>query len=210
MTDIGGWIISGQMDRIDVTQNGNGVKLDDYKVTSSYAVKNNQPKPEWVAQQNCYAQLLRQNGYKVDSLGVVAILRDWSKLNVLRDPSYPKHQIAIVKIPLWSEQDAKTYMETRVRLHQDARNNELPLCTDEERWHKQDKFAVMKTGRKSALRVLDSLSAAEAWAKNHGHMDAMGNFSTGFRIDHRVGEDVRCAHYCAAAPFCSQWNRVLV
>ena len=50
--------------------------------------------------------------------------------------------------------------------HQEARvlfdlENDLGLCTDEERWKKNDTWAVKKKGQKRALRVLNSEEEAK-------------------------------------------------
>src|SRR3990167_8524588 len=53
-TDLGAWEIS------------------DHKLTSAYVLTH--PRPEWDAQLNVYAELLRQQGFKVSSVRIVAIL----------------------------------------------------------------------------------------------------------------------------------------
>jgi len=40
-------------------------------------------------------------------------------------------------------------------------DNKLPICTPDDRFNSGDKFAVMKKGRKTAMRVLDSEEEAE-------------------------------------------------
>ena len=73
---------------------------------------------------------------------------------------------------------------------------DLPVCTPDERFNSGDKFAVMKKGRKTALRVLDSKEAAEQWKADNG-----GDF-----IETRLGEDKKCADYCSACEFCSYYQ----
>ena len=73
---------------------------------------------------------------------------------------------------------------------------DLPVCTPDERFNSGDKFAVMKKGRKTALRVLDSKEAAEQWEADNG-----GDF-----IETRLGEDKKCADYCSACEFCSYYQ----
>lgn len=208
--DVLGWVVSGKMDRIGVGEGKKGgVQVDDYKVTTAWSIKGGKPKKEWVEQINIYVQMLREKGHQVDSARVIAILRDWSKLQVLQSSDYPKKQVLPIKIPLWSEQEARAFIEERVRLHQEARK-ELPLCSDEERWTRPSKYAVLDKSRKRALRVLDTEKEAQDWAKARGHVSDVGKLRPGIRVEHRPGEHVRCQHYCAAAPFCSQWNQVLV
>ena len=75
-------------------------------------------------------------------------------------------------------------------------DSELPLCTPEERFNSGDKYAVMKKGRKTAMRVLDSLEDAEAWKHASG----------GEYIDVRKGEDKKCIDYCSVCKFCDYWQ----
>ena len=78
-------------------------------------------------------------------------------------------------------------------------DDELPECTAEERWERPIKYAVKKEGRKSALRVLDSLKDAE------NYMAEKKLFAKHF-VETRQGESVRCESYCAVQPFCNQYK----
>ena len=78
-------------------------------------------------------------------------------------------------------------------------NDELPLCSDEERWKKEDTYRVMKKGRKTAVRVLPSLDDAEKYIKD-GEL-------TSVSIEHSKGECMRCTgNYCNVAEFCNQYQ----
>lgn len=184
-----GWKISGGMDLYEE----DGV-LVDYKVTSAWSVKDG-VKPEWTAQLNCYAEILRENGHPVKGLKIVAILRDWSKMEARRDPGYPQSQVATFQVQLWDSDKTKAFIRNRVILHQLART-ELPLCTFEERWAKPDTFAVMKKGAKRATKVYDNEKEAEAHAKQ----------DSALFVETRQGENVRCKNYCSVAKFCRQFQ----
>src|SRR3990167_6206862 len=192
-TDLGTWKLSGHTDSITVNPQSDAWEITDYKLTSAYVLTH--PRPEWDAQLNVYAELLRQQGFKVSSVRIVAILRDWSKLEAARDLSYPQTQVATVYVPLWSQDTTLAYIHDRVRLHQQARVD-LPDCTPEERWQKSDTYAVMKPGRKSALRVLPTEAEALSWMTANAP-------ANGAQIVKRPGEAIRCVHYCIAAPVCS-------
>ena len=205
-SDILGWKLGGQIDHFK-----EGL-LTDFKVTSGYVVKGHiaGEKNDWNCQLNALAFLLRENGLEVKELQVLALLRDWSKMEVLRDYSgnYPRHQIQVVGIPLWSHSKARDWVTERIRLHQ-AALKELPLCTAEDRWKRQDKYAVMKEGRKSALRVLDKMGEAEHWAfaNNHAQIsETEFKPNKGISIVHRPGESIRCQNYCSVASHCSQFK----
>jgi len=200
-TEVGGWTISGQTDTITLTED-DGWVVSDYKFVTSYKFKRNfsgelvMP-TEYEQQLNMYAHLLRENGFRVDGLKIVAIYRDWSKMEAKRDGNYPQLGAETHDVKLWSERDARAFMEERVRLHQ-AAENDLPECTDDERWAKRDKFALMPTAKSvRARKLFDSRSAATLWA-------AANSMKPGFVVDHRKGANVRCENYCPVSEWCDQ------
>lgn len=184
-----GWKVSGGMD----LYMEEGV-LVDYKVTSAWSVKGG-VKDEWEKQLNVYAEILRENSERVSGLKIVAILRDWSKLEASRDPEYPQSQVVSFPIEMWDPARAKAYVRERVILHKQARLS-LPLCTPEERWQKPSVWALMKQGQKKAVKLYDNESDARSHAST----------SAALYVQHRPGEDVRCRFYCSAFNFCTQAN----
>jgi hypothetical protein len=184
--EIEGWKISGGMD----AYYGHGL-LQDYKFVTAYKFKGGKVAIEYEQQLNCYAELLRGNGDDVKKLQIVGILRDWSKLEAERDPEYPQTQVIIVNVPMWSPEKARAFIKERVILHQQARL-QLPTCTPDERWARPDVYAVMKEGRKTAVRLYDT----EAEAENHARRE--NNLS----VVKRPGVSIRCKHYCSVAKFC--------
>lgn len=194
--EVAGWQVSGQFDRLGLLE---GNVLQDYKTTSVWSVING-PKPEWEAQLNVLAFLLRRNGIPVSRLEIVAILRDWSRGKAKTGGNYPSHQVKVLEIPLWSDTQSADYVGHRVRLHQSAEalpDDDLPECTPAERWQGADVYAVKKPGRKSAVKLHDTAEAAEAHAAELGG----AHF-----VEHRPGVSVRCADYCAVAAFCNQYQ----
>jgi len=187
-----GWTVSGSQD----AYYANGL-LQDYKFVTSWKFKGGKAPIEYEAQANLYAELLRANGHPVRKLQIVAILRDWSKIEASRDPEYPQKQVMIINVPLWPEADAQKFMRERVILHQQARV-ELPLCTAEERWAKPDVFAVMAQGKARAVKLYESEEEAHAHASQN----------PAYFVQKRPGESTRCKHYCSAAKFCSLYQAI--
>jgi len=177
--------------------------ISDYKVTSAWSVLFGSRIPDWESQLNVYAFLFRQESIEVNQLQVVAILRDWSRKKAYEDMAYPQGMITVVPIRLWTYDEQYEYIMDRVEgfeSYKDVPDDELPFCTDEERWKDPAKFAVMKNGRKSALRVLDSEGAARQY------LDEKCDGDPKCYIEKRPSVARRCADYCAAAPFCNQYQ----
>lgn len=187
-----GWVLSGALDHFDSTTG----LLSDYKVTSCYAIKNGS-RSEWIAQMNILATILREHGYTVNQLQIVVILRDWSKSQAHRSTDYPTQPVVVIEVPLWSEEKCEEYIDERIRLHQAARDK-LPECSAEERWQTADVFALMKEGRKTAVKLYDSKAEADEALKAAGEKHSLVL---------RPGKSIRCEGYCPVAQFCEQWRQ---
>lgn len=194
-----GWIISGQ---IDVQRDSAGqMMITDYKLTSVAGYEMN--RPEWEQQLNLYRVLVeRVKGIRVDALQICVILRDWRKLEAVRDKSYPQCPVQLIPIPMWELEEAERFMRQRVAAHQAAELNSdllgedsLPECTDEERWLRASAWAVQKPGAQRASRVFLTQWEAEEYAAG----------KPGYEIVERKGKPTRCMHFCDAAPHCSQY-----
>ena len=170
--------------------------LTEFKNTSIWSVIYG--KDEWVQQLNLQAAMLNFIGRRADRLEVVAKLRDWSAREAKYDSQKPQHPIVQIDVPLWTPATAEEFLRARVEAHKEARNGHLGECSDVERWAKPPTWAVMKPGRKTALRVLDSNEEADVW----GQTNASGQFT----IEHRPGANTRCESYCPVSAFCDQFK----
>ena len=205
-----GWTLSGQFDYL--TRDGN---LVDFKVTSAWAALDalTNGKDEWENQLNVLDFLCRKNQkdlvrykkqIKVKSLSIMAILRDWSKMKVMQSDNYPRKQVVMIPIRRWSEEEQEIYVKTRIKLHQDAeQSTQLPLCTAKERWRKENSYAVMKDGRKTAWRVFETREQAVQFLVSQKLIEGKG-----CNIVFRQGEDIRCQHYCRVNEFCNHFMNV--
>ena len=213
--EVGGWTISGQTDTLTLTEDQRSWVITDYKFVTAWKFKRDKFDPdtpvmpeEYEQQLNMYAHLLRVNGFKVDGLKIVAMYRAWSIRESERDQSYPQNIAQEHNVELWSEDKAKAFIEERVRLHQQAisRVHGLPLveCSDLERWTKPSTHAL-KTNAKNvrARKLFDSEEAAFKWAE-----DPANKMKTGWVVEYRPGENIRCQRYCNVQQFCSQWQNL--
>ena len=192
--EVDGWKVTGQTDLYKRRSNGEHV-LRDCKFTSVY-VSNFDLKPEWIAQVNLYTLLWLHHGFPVDRAQIVAVYRDWRRMEAERRDSYPP-PVQLFDVPLWSFEEATDFVRQRVQLHREAEtlaDAELPLCTSEEQWRRGEAWAIMKKGRKTAVRVFDNPAQAQTAAES-----IPGGF-----IEHRPAEPIRCKHFCPVNEFCNQ------
>jgi hypothetical protein len=189
---IDGWEVSGQFDRLHLED---GV-LQDWKVCSVYKAKGD---AAWERQLNCLRWLADGNNYEVNRLQVVAIFRDWKQSEAKRNPDYPQRNVAIIEVPVWTLQQAESYVRQRVILHKDAEvqdtSIQLAECTEEERWYSGTSYALMKDGGKRAKKVV--------FIK-----EELGEIPDGHYVEERPGVNRRCEGYCEVAPFCEQYKRI--
>jgi hypothetical protein len=201
-----GWTISGGIDlQIPVqTAVGSSMSLGDYKMTTAWAVM--QQKVEWERQLNCYAYLVTKNkNIPVESIFIVAIIRDWSRRQAKLQPDYPQSPMVVLPQKLWSFEEQEKYIIGRVNNHQAASYAEdwgesLVECNDEERWTKPDKYAVIKDGNKRALKIFDAdaLTDAQKFANEKSA-----------RVELRKGEQTRCENFCAVSEWCEQYQKMV-
>jgi hypothetical protein len=76
-------------------------------------------------------------------------------------------------------------------------DEELWPCGPGQRWHKPDKWAVMQTGKKRAIRLFEDEEQAVEY------MDQLiEKNGARYHMEFRQGEDTRCQSYCSVAQFC--------
>lgn len=183
--------VSGQVDFFINSE------ITDFKFVTVYKFKDGRVDDDYTKQLNMYAALARLNGRQVNKLTLVGLLRDWRPMEAMGDSRYPQSQIISVDVPLWDEFKAFNFLKERIALHENAKA-ELPECTPEERWAKPDRWAVMRTGRSTALRVFESESEAKALA----------SVTKDSYLEFRPGENIRCERYCSASPWCEQHKKL--
>ena len=195
-TKVDGTSISGAIDVQE--RSAFGTTIWDYKVTSVWSVINE--KSEWVEQLNMYKWLVETvKGERIIGLKICAFLRDWSKNG--NGTNYPEASIVTVDIPMWTATETEAFIMDRLNAHKKAKmardfGEELPPCSNAERWMSETTFAVKREGRKTAIRVLTNVDEAkEMAAKENGYVET------------RLGEPRRCAgNYCQVSQWCSQYN----
>lgn len=148
-----------------------------------------------------YAWLLQSQGKQVASMEFVMFLKDWSKgqarLAKLQGKPYPPsaiqtwtHTVTVDEMA-WIDGWIKDRVRT-IREYEAMKDEEIPDCTSEERWESPTLYAVMKEGRKSAVKLYGTLEEAQ---------EACGD-DPKLSVETRPGVRRRCEDYCLAAKWC--------
>ena len=186
--------VTGQVDSYDME---NGV-INDWKTASVWKVQFNDFK-DWRAQGLTYAWLLQQSGLEVKKCRFVALLKDHSKTKDKNDSSYPQSPVFIYEFDVTAADMEETAarilakvqeIESAYKLDDDA----IEPCSAEERWADGEKWAVMKNGRKTAIKLFDNSADADAMA---------GEMGNAYYVEHRPAISRKCGDYCNCKDFCN-------
>ena len=190
-----GYKISGIFDLYDDKTK----TVTDYKTASVNKVLFNDW-DDYRKQTLMYCWMLRKIGFEAENGEIVAMLKDHSKAKAMQGGDYPKHPVYRIKWKFTDKdfEEIETFIMNRIEDISDLENmadEDLPACTPSERWHKDDTFAIMKDGRKSAVRVFKSKEEAVNYF-NENNLDKKHN------IVKREGADNKCDNYCTVNKWC--------
>ena len=192
-----GLVASGAIDALEPV--GMKFNIRDYKVLTSWKAKKlanlqSDDDEQFIRQLNIYAWLISKNGMTPNKLYVDALIRDWMD-GKSRDADYPDYPVMSYEIPMWPLEETEEYIERQLDGHF---GEELPRCTDEERWLRDSKYLVRKVGAKRNARVFDTETEANEWADK-----AKGDYE----ILYEAGEAIRCErNFCGVADWCDQFK----
>lgn len=171
--------------------------LTDWKTASTWKVKFNDFE-DWKKQGLIYAWLLSKKNIEINKLEFHALLKDWSprdKFDNIESPLYTYNYDIKFEDLIDIENFILDKLNEIIECEK-LSDDDIPCCNLSERWNTGDKFAVMKKGRKTALRVLTTEQEAEDYMKEKG-----GDF-----IEKRLGEDKKCDNYCSCKEFCNYYK----
>ena len=188
--------VTGRVDSYDLKNE----ILVDWKTASIWKVTY-QDFDDWKKQGLIYSWLMKQNGLTVKKCRFIALLKDHSKSKARIDASYPQSPVYIYEFDVTEKDlaEIETYIKEKVKQFEVAEtlvDEKLTPCTKEERWATDDKWAIMKAGRKTALKVCDSEEEAKSLMAKKGGTD----------IEFRPGENKKCSDYCNCKEFCPFWK----
>ena len=186
--------VTGTVDSYDME---NGI-INDWKTASVYKVMMGDF-TDWHKQGMTYAWLLKQNGLDVRRCRFIALLKDHSKSKAKTDKNYPQSPVFVYEFDVTPEdlELAGKRIHTKVveiEAAEKMTDDEITPCTAEERWADNDKWAVMKNSRKTAVRVFDTKTDADRCVQELGD---------NHYIEHRPAVSRKCADYCLCKDFCN-------
>jgi hypothetical protein len=186
-SDVDDTTLSGQYDLYDADT----FTLIDYKTASVWKVIYGDF-DDWRRQGLIYAWLNARNGQHVERVRFHAFLKDWSSADAKYKADYPQLAVYTYEFTVGALDivEIDEYIRNKINAIT-AVYDELPLCTEKERWNTGTKYAAMKNGRKTAVRVAD----------NRDDVVGLGDY-----IEERPGVDKKCDNYCLAAPYCTQYK----
>ena len=193
-----GYTLSGI---IDHTETG---LIDDYKVTSVWTVLYGSNNDKWKKQLQMGAYLYYKNHGKWINKGrIIAILKDFNKKDSYKNNNYPNYPIQVIEFDLGEPEEIEKWIIERfetIKVLETLRDDELPMCTLEERFNKGKKYAVMKKDADRAWKTFTELDEARELLIN-----VERKHPGEYKIEERYGEDTKCLNYCSCCKFCSYY-----
>lgn len=194
-----GYKLSGIFDLYDDSTG----TVTDYKTASVNKVIYNDWE-DYRRQTLIYVWMLRKIGFEKAHRGeIVAVLKDFSKGKAKAGGNYP--QSPAFKIGWdFTENDLKWINEyiyakyAEIEACESVPDDQLPPCSPSERWQKKTSYAVMKEGRKTAVKVCDSREEAE---------ERVFNLGAKHYVQDRHGTDSKCDDYCAVNQWCPYYRK---
>lgn len=175
--------------------------VDDYKTTSVWTVIYGSNNEHWQKQLQMGAYLhYKEHGVWINQGRIIAILKDWNKREAENKPDYPKLPVAVINFDLGTPEEIEKWILSRfdrIMQLEKMTDNELPLCTMEERFNKGNKYAVKKKANKTATKVHDTLEEAREHLIN-----LESKYPGVYEIEERKGEDTKCLNYCSCNKQC--------
>jgi hypothetical protein len=120
---------------------------------------------DWKKQGLIYAWLLKQSGLSVKRCVFIALLKDHSKSKARNDASYPQSPVYKYAFDVTDAdlEEIENFIKGKIAELEEAEKLadwEIKPCSNEERWASGEKWAVMKTGRKTAIKLFDDEKTA--------------------------------------------------
>lgn len=191
---VGDSFVTGQVDSYDMEH----ATIFDWKTASVWKIQF-ADFSDWRAQGMTYAWLLKKSGLDVKKCVFVAMLKDHSKTKAKTDASYPQLPVYRYEFNVTEEALAETEKRIIAKVAEIENayklgDDDIEPCSADERWADNEKWAVMKNGRKTAIKLFDNSADADAMA---------GEMGNAYYVEHRPTISRKCGDYCACKEWCS-------
>ena len=200
--ELKGYYLSGRSDMIDLLKK----KITDWKTCSAWKVIYKDFE-DWRREMLIYAWMVKDIGFNIDEAEAVAFIKDHNKTKSKIDRTYPP-------LPIWVEnfdfsekefEEIKEFVYNKfmeLKKYENAKDEELPMCSLEERWNTGNKYAVKKNNNKTAVRVFETLEEAGKYLETV----QKNNVKDNYWIEKREGVDKKCLDYCSCCHFCPYYK----
>ena len=198
--DVLDYKVTGKVDRYDMKHE----TIEDWKTASVWKVIFHDFE-DWKRQGLIYTWLLRQSGLNVRHIRFIALLKDHSKSEARKKADYPQSPVYIYEFDPTEEELTSIEADIKAKVLDVSVNAEyeddvIQACSPYERWASPSKFAVMKEGRKTAVKLCDTQEEAQAF------IDELEKDKDKHFVEQRKGIDKKCSDYCPCAQFCSYYK----
>lgn len=199
-TQVEDWKVTGRIDRYDMRNK----VIEDWKTSSVWKVIY-KSFDDWKAQGLTYAWLMRQAGLEVDKVRFIALLKDHSKTEAKVKPDYPQKPVYIYEfdVTIADLEETEKRIKEKIKSVTEAYklgDDDIAPCSEEERWATPTKYAVIKQGRKTALKLFEDKELAEVYMRDQGNDSCY--------IEERPGQSKKCLDYCPCAEFCNFYKEM--
>ena len=194
---VGRFTVTGKYDFI-----GDG-RVEDFKSTSTYTAMNNTNDEKYIWQGSIY-RWLNPVIITKDEMAIQFIFTDWSKAKAMQDPKYPQQRIQQRLLPLKSIQETDAFVNRKlnqIEQYWDAKEEDLPLCTDADLWRSEPVFKYYKNPEKRARSTKNFDNRHDA------QLRYIEDGSVGVVVE-QPGQVTACK-YCPAFAVCSQKDALI-
>jgi hypothetical protein len=195
--------VSGRFDILD------GLDLYDIKNCKAWKLVFDPDMEDWHEQQNLYNYLVKEDmGLDLNSLNIIAFYKDWIKGSALRDRAYPQAEVMEYQLGMWPLQRTEDFLYDKLENHiacEELPDEELPLCTREERWERHQggetvHYGILTNSKaKRAKKVIRGGSLDAAVSVAH----TLPGLTSDSVIEVRYAQPKRCVDYCEINKYCS-------
>lgn len=194
-----GYTLSGIIDHYDDDY------LDDYKTCKAFSLIFKSDYDKWKKQLQMGSYLAYKKDGKWRKKGrIIALIKDWNRLESQTKSDYPKYPCQVINFDLATpKQVEKMILEKFDRIIELEKmlDEELPLCTADERFNKGTTFAVKKKKNKKASKIHNSEEEAKKHLEN-----LEKEYPNEYEIEKREGQNLRCECYCSVNSFCPYYQ----